>query len=600
MPTGPRQAREAAELPRIKGYRIERELGRGGMGVVYLAQQDGMERKIALKVLAPQAQADAGAIERFMREADAMVTGANIVPVLGRSGSNYYIAMSYLPGGSLADVLARRRLTEGEAAMIGQEVAEALASAHAEGIVHRDVKPSNILLDARGHAFLADFGVSRLVQATRLTATAVAVGTASYMAPELARGAEATPATDLYALGATLYQSLAGAPPFVGATAESVLYQHVHEPVPALAGVSQGLSSLIGAALAKDPNGRPHDAAQFAADLRQTAPGRPIDLAAAAAVQTPVDPEATIVRERPLPEATAGGSRHAGDPIPASAGGHFPKMAVGLVVAALMLVVLSLGVIELLRPAQKPVAAVNTPPPAGVSTPTPTHTRRPRPTPSAATASPTPKPGPSATAAGVGGSGPPTAAPPTSRPTAAPTATPTPTPQPTSTPVPPTPTPTPTPVPPQYSAELLPNGGFQWGNANNWVRLYSTSPQTINWLLMSGSDYEGDGYWIETNTSPAGGSLRNDFSYTVNPGDRFIISCALRGPSVPITLALWGLNGAAPEAISTNATTTSGWSVVTAQGVYSGSHTTLRAQVYNSSNGPNLDIDACSVKKILG
>ncbi|MBO0838684.1 MAG: serine/threonine protein kinase, partial [Actinobacteria bacterium] len=142
--------------------------------------------------------------------------------------------MPYLEGGSLQDLLATRTLEPEEAVMVGRRIAGALQAAHRAGVVHRDVKPSNILLDGEGNPLLADFGVARRLDAATITQGVTPVGTAEYVAPELARGGEPSPASDLYALGATLYESLAGRPPFTGTDALAVLYQHRHEPVPPL------------------------------------------------------------------------------------------------------------------------------------------------------------------------------------------------------------------------------------------------------------------------------------------------------------------------------------------------------------------------------
>ncbi len=169
----------SAGFPRIRGYRIDRELGRGAMGVVYLAHLASMNRTVAVKILAA-GLADEESIARFEREVETAITGANIIPVLarGKIDRTHYIDKAYLPGGSLADVLNRRTLSPADTVMVGRRISEALAAAHDDGVIHRDIKSSNILLDSRGYAFWADFGVSRLRQSARLTSTSALVGTA--------------------------------------------------------------------------------------------------------------------------------------------------------------------------------------------------------------------------------------------------------------------------------------------------------------------------------------------------------------------------------------------------------------------------------------
>ncbi len=218
-------------------YRIERELGRGGMAVVYLAHDRKLGRQVALKVLRPELAASLGG-ERFLRETEiaARLTHPNILALHDRGEADglLYYTMPYVEGESLSDRLNReRQLPLEEALQITQEVAEALDHAHAQGIVHRDIKPDNILFEG-GHAVVADFGIARAIDVAggeRLTETGLAVGTPAYMSPEQASGVEVVDArSDLYALACVLYEMLAGEPPFPGTSAQAILARKVTEP----------------------------------------------------------------------------------------------------------------------------------------------------------------------------------------------------------------------------------------------------------------------------------------------------------------------------------------------------------------------------------
>jgi eukaryotic-like serine/threonine-protein kinase len=221
------QAFEAALGDR---YRIERPLGAGGMATVYLAEDLKHHRRVAVKVLRPELAAALGP-ERFLREIEttAGLRHPHILPLFdsGEAAGFLYYVMPYVEGESLEDRIAReRQLSLDDAVRIAREVADALSYAHAHGVVHRDIKPGNILLEG-GHAVVADFGIARAVRAAgdeRLTQTGMAVGTPTYMSPEQASGeTEVDGRSDLYSLACVLYEMLAGQPPFTGPTAESVL-----------------------------------------------------------------------------------------------------------------------------------------------------------------------------------------------------------------------------------------------------------------------------------------------------------------------------------------------------------------------------------------
>ena len=262
-------------------YRIERELGRGGTATVFLAEDLRHRRRVALKVLDPELAAVLGPA-RFLREIEtvARLTHPHILPLFdsGAAHGLLFYAMPYVEGESLRARLVReKQLPVEDALRIVREVADALSYAHDQGIVHRDIKPGNILLE-EGHAVVADFGIARAAVpgAETLTATGIAVGTPAYMSPEQAAGSRAMDGrSDLYSLGCVLYEMLAGVPPFVGATAESLAHQHLNvapRPVTELRpAVPDAIAAALQRALAKAPADRFATAAGFAAALAPAA-----------------------------------------------------------------------------------------------------------------------------------------------------------------------------------------------------------------------------------------------------------------------------------------------------------------------------------------
>jgi serine/threonine-protein kinase len=257
-------------------YAVERELGRGGMATVYLARDLRHDAPVAIKVLHRDLVSHLSG-ERFTREIriTARLQHPHVLPVLdsGVDDGLPFYTMPYVEGETLADRIAReRQLPLDDAVRIARHVADALAYAHAQGIVHRDVKPSNILLagypprpgqTSEWHALLADFGIARAVDtsaAERLTDSAFAVGTATYMSPEQSAGDRVDGRADVYALGCVLYEMLAGTPPFHGSTPQAILARHAVDPVPSLrtvrATVSPALDAVVARALAKVPADR--------------------------------------------------------------------------------------------------------------------------------------------------------------------------------------------------------------------------------------------------------------------------------------------------------------------------------------------------------
>jgi serine/threonine-protein kinase len=287
-------ATNLSELPaQLQGaladrYRIEREVGRGGMATVYLAEDLKHHRKVAVKVLRPEL-AHALGPERFLRE---IATTANLhhphILALydsGRtpdaSGAFLYYVMPFVEGESLRDRLSRdKQLPIEDALQIAREVADALSYAHGRGVIHRDIKPENILLES-GHALVTDFGIARAVSsagADRLTETGLAVGTPAYMSPEQAAGEpDVDGRSDLYALGCVLYEMLAGQPPFTGPTVQSIVHQHLTATPPPITQLRPAVPGMVAAALeralAKNPADRFHPVGQFASALQSSPAG---------------------------------------------------------------------------------------------------------------------------------------------------------------------------------------------------------------------------------------------------------------------------------------------------------------------------------------
>jgi serine/threonine protein kinase len=258
-------------------YEIERTLGRGGMATVFLARDETLQRLVALKVLAQDLSGDGAFRERFLREARlaARLAHPNVVRVFdaGETNGRPYIVMEYVPGETVADVLEPRgRLSPAEAVDIAAQACAGLHHAHEHGLVHRDVKPQNLLLRDDGCVKLADLGIARAAESTHLTMRGTILGTAAYLSPEQAAGEEVTPAADVYAVGAVLYELLTGRPPYeFSSLAELSAKQGAGEIVPPRdlqPSVPDRLEAVLMRCLARDPRFRPASAAELGADLR--------------------------------------------------------------------------------------------------------------------------------------------------------------------------------------------------------------------------------------------------------------------------------------------------------------------------------------------
>ena len=261
-------------------YELHRQLARGGMADVFLARDLLLDRPVAVKVLFDEFSDDPNFVERFRREAQraANLNHPNIVSVYdwGEERGTYFIVMEYVEGRSLAEIIRTGGpLHPDRAAEVASEVAAALGFAHRNGIVHRDVKPGNVLLAPNGHVKVADFGIARALAGgqNEITQAGIVMGTATYLSPEQAQGREVDPRSDLYALGVVLYEMLLGRPPFSGDTPVALATQHVQNSPPSLraagASIADSLEAVTMKLLAKNPVNRYPTAEDLRSDLRR-------------------------------------------------------------------------------------------------------------------------------------------------------------------------------------------------------------------------------------------------------------------------------------------------------------------------------------------
>jgi YVTN family beta-propeller protein len=240
----------------LLGYRIEAELGHGGMGIVYLAEDLRLKRPVALKLVSPELAEDEGFRERLLAESElaASLDHPNIVPIYaaGEAGGHLFIAMRYVEGTDLRKLLRQGPFEPERSLRLCSQVADALDFAHARGLVHRDVKPSNVLLDEREHVYLADFGLTKRLSDTVGDDFGLSLGTPDYAAPEQIRGERVAGRADVYSLGCLLYECLAGTPPYAHDSDAAVLFAHLRDDPPSL----PGLERVFAKALAKSPDER--------------------------------------------------------------------------------------------------------------------------------------------------------------------------------------------------------------------------------------------------------------------------------------------------------------------------------------------------------
>jgi serine/threonine protein kinase len=266
----------------VAGFRIESVLGRGGMSVVYVAEQMRLSRKVALKVLTTELAWDEQFRERFVRESHiaATIDHPNIIPIYdaGEADGLLYIAMRFVQGPDLREILKRGFLGVGRTIFLIEQLASALDAAHAHALVHRDVKPGNILLEENtDHAYLTDFGVAKQTTARGLTSTGHFLGTVEYAAPEQIEGGPVDARTDVYALGCVLYECLTGSPPYEHGTEHAVLHAHLVDPPPSVTRLRpelpQAFDGVIASAMAKAPDDRFNSCGELAHAARAAASG---------------------------------------------------------------------------------------------------------------------------------------------------------------------------------------------------------------------------------------------------------------------------------------------------------------------------------------
>jgi eukaryotic-like serine/threonine-protein kinase len=280
-------------------YLLEELCGSGGMSSVYRAHDRLLERDVAIKILHSSYLEDGDAVERFRREARsvAQLSHPNVVTVIdrGEEDRHQFIVFEYVPGNTLKDYVARRGpLPPGEALSIAIEVGKGLAYAHRQGIVHRDVKPQNVILNGDGLPKVTDFGIARSVDVEKgVTQTGTVLGTSDYIAPEQASGGPAVPESDVYGLGCVLFELLTGSTPYSGGSFVDVAMKHIHSPTPSVREgrpeVPPRLAAAVERAMAKDPADRFGSMGEFVGELEACRAGldRPVDETTAVVPESP-------------------------------------------------------------------------------------------------------------------------------------------------------------------------------------------------------------------------------------------------------------------------------------------------------------------------
>ncbi|MEM7096555.1 MAG: Stk1 family PASTA domain-containing Ser/Thr kinase [Actinomycetota bacterium] len=342
-------------------YELHRRLARGGMADVFLARDQLLGRPVAVKVLFPEFATDPKFVERFRREAQAAagLNHPNIVSIYdwGAEMGTYYIVMEYVEGQSLAQILRRDKILSAEqVTRVALDVSQALGFAHEGGVVHRDVKPGNVLVSPKGEMKVADFGIATALTANadaNLTQTGAVMGTATYFSPEQAQGHKVDRRSDLYSLGVVMYEMLTGTPPFTGETPVSIAYKHVQEPVIPVSErgveIPRALSAITMKLLSKNADNRYPTAEALLADLDRFRQGQAI--AAAAAVAPPAGAVAAPMQQTAALPAQPGPGAYVASPQSPGAGVRMipatytppPRRRGGLIFAGLLMSILILA-----------------------------------------------------------------------------------------------------------------------------------------------------------------------------------------------------------------------------------------------------------------
>lgn len=291
-------------------YKLYERLGEGGMAEVHRAEDLRLGREVAVKILRPQYAGEKSFLDRFINEARSMAgfSHPNVVNVydVGRDSQRYYIVMEYVPGEDLRQMLERAGSLQAKQALdIARQMAQGIGYAHRKGLVHRDIKPGNILITPSGEVKVADFGIAKAMASVGLTEPGVVWGTTAYLSPEQVRGETATPASDVYAMGIVLYEMLAGHPPFQGEDRVAIALKHLHDappPFEADVQVPRGVVFLVQKALSKEPKERFANAEEMARSLGEYLRAGTEATTARPIVPPPSSSERT--RVTPVPEPT--------------------------------------------------------------------------------------------------------------------------------------------------------------------------------------------------------------------------------------------------------------------------------------------------------
>jgi serine/threonine-protein kinase len=327
-------------------YRVEGELGRGGMATVYLGTDTVLGRPVAVKVLSPQYAGDGNFVARFRREAQAAarLNHGNLVQVYdtGSDDGIHYIVMEYVEARTLADYLTGGgRIMPDRAIELTVAVCDALSVAHAQGVIHRDVKPANIMVTRDGQVKVTDFGIARVTTNETVEQTAAVLGTASYLSPEQAQGGQIDQRSDVYSLGCVLYEMLTGRPPFTADSPVAVASKHVLEqPIPPSRinpDVSPELDAVVMRALAKNPDNRYQSADEMREDLGRARRGLPV----MATPLMPGAPQSTQVIHREQPEPTSVMTQGAGTTTASTATTSEPDRTPGWLIALIGFLILA-------------------------------------------------------------------------------------------------------------------------------------------------------------------------------------------------------------------------------------------------------------------